>query len=143
MKETGIVTKISNDTATVKVKRRAECSKCGMCGMKDSASDMDFVASVKNAKVSLGDTVTIESKKDLKVVSYLLVFIMPLLLVGVGLFVGYKFFNETIALIMALGSVVVWFCVIYFVDKIFRFGKNFGYEVTEVIKPVCIDSKEE
>lgn len=143
MKETGIVTKISNDTATVKVKRRAECSKCGMCGMKDSASDMDFIASVKNTEVSLGDTVTIESKKDLKAVSYLLVFIVPLLLVGAGLFIGYKFFTETIALLMALGSVFVWFIVIYFLDKIFRFGKNFGYEVTEVIKPVSIDSKEE
>ena len=143
MKETGTVTKISSGNATVKVKRRAECSKCGMCGMKDSATDMDFVASLNSAKVNVGDVVVIENKKDLKFLSYLLIFIVPLVLIGLGLFIGYTLLNETFVLLISLGSVVVWYGVIYFVDKIFRFGKNYGYQITEVLKSVSLDDKED
>ena len=138
MKETGTITKISDKTVTVKVKRRNECSKCGLCGMKDGQSEMDFIASYGDYQnnLAVGDTVVVESAKDLKFISYLLVFIIPLCLIGLSLFIGYAFFSETVALIASICSVIGWYVVLAFIDKLFGLGKNYGYIVTEKLSSV-------
>ena len=73
MKETGTITKISDKTVTVKVKRRNECSKCGLCGMKDGQSEMDFIASYGDYQnnLAVGDTVVVEVLAVVNVVELL------------------------------------------------------------------------
>ena len=137
MKETGIVTFKRDKTLTVKVKRRAECSKCGLCGMKDSATDIDFVATYgKFSKddIEQGDVVTIESNKDVRLASYILLFIVPIILIGVSIAIGYLYLSELWSVILSLASVSVWYFLVWCIDRAFNFAKKAGYVVTSVNK---------
>ena len=137
MKETGIVTFKDDKTLTVKVKRRAECSKCGLCGMKESATDIDFLAtygSFSKDSISEGDVATVESNKDIRLVSYLLLFIVPIILIGASIAIGYLFLSELWSVGLALISVACWYFLVWAIDKKFNFAKKAGYVVTSVIK---------
>jgi positive regulator of sigma E activity len=137
MKETGIVTFKDDKTLTVKVKRRAECSKCGLCGMKENATDIDFLAtygSFSKDSISEGDVATVESNKDIRLVSYLLLFIVPIILIGASIAIGYLFLSELWSVGLALISVACWYFLVWAIDKKFNFAKKAGYVVTSVIK---------
>lgn len=139
MKETGIVTFKGDKTLTVKVIRRAECSKCGLCGMKENATDIDFVATYGNFRkdsIEQGDVVTVESKKDIRFTSYLLLFIVPIILIGASIAIGYIFFSELWSVVISLASVAIWYFFVWCIDKAFNFAKKAGYVVTSVIKPI-------
>lgn len=137
MKETGIVTFKGDKTLTVKVKRRAECSKCGLCGMKENATDIDFVAtygSFDKDDIATGDCVTVESNKDIRLLSYLLLFIVPIILIGASIAIGYAFLTELWSVLIALISVTGWYFLVWAIDKAFNFAKKAGYVVTSVTK---------
>ena len=137
MKETGIVTFKDDKTLTVKVKRRAECSKCGLCGMKENATDIDFLATYgkfSKDSISAGDVVTVESNKDIRLISYLLLFIVPIILIGASIAIGYAFLSEIWSVLLALISVTCWYFLVWAIDKTFNFAKKAGYVVTSVTK---------
>ena len=80
MKEKGVVTALNGKFAVVKVDKRDECSKCGMCLFPKNASSVDFNA--KNGVFAkVGDEVIIETQKDGKLAGALLAFLVPLLLI--------------------------------------------------------------
>ena len=87
MKEVGIVSKIQKDIVTVKVDKKDECSKCGMCLFPQGVNAITFNANNK-VGAKLGDTVVIERYADGGLLSALLVFLVPLILIGVSVFLG-------------------------------------------------------
>ena len=68
MIEIGTVKEIDGEEYLVTVKRKPECSKCGLCGMKDNVTQIDFRAERSNNEqmVNVGDTVRIENGTDLR-----------------------------------------------------------------------------
>ena len=131
MREQGKVVKVAEKTATVRVDKKDECSKCGMCLFPKNASHIDFEVQ-NDLGVLEGDNVLIGTKKEGKLLGALLVFLVPLILIGAGLLIGLLAIkNELWALGISLGLVVVWFCVLALIDK--KLKKSMGF------KPVLLE----
>ena len=132
MTEQGLVVKVKENTATVRVDKKDECSKCGMCLFPNNASHVDF--EVENTLgVMEGDSVIIQTKKEGKLLGTLLAFLVPLILVCVGLLVGLLVLkNELIALAVSVALVIVWYVILALIDK--KLKKSMGYKPTMVQK---------
>ena len=117
MEEIGIVTQVEKDKATVKVTKKPECSKCGLCGMKKNASSIEFVAKTNDLVVNKGDSVLINIEKDFKGTGYILAFLVPLILIGIGLFIGYIIKSELYSVLIAVGLVLIWIPILAVIDK--------------------------
>ena len=118
MLENGKVIAVSGEMVTVQVTRREECSKCGMCGMKKNSSKIDFIAKKEEfTELKNGDIVQIEIVKDFKFIGYLLVFLVPLILIGLGLTVGYILKSELYSIILSILLVVIWLPILKLIDK--------------------------
>ncbi len=140
MREQGKVVKVNGKRATVKVDKKDECSKCGMCLFPKGASSIEF-----DAENSLGalekDLVIIESQKEGRLLGAILAFLIPLILIGVALLLNYLvLFNELITLGMAIGLIALWYVALAFIDK--RLKKTVNYS-TRIIKIISADNNQE
>lgn len=132
MQEIGKVSKIEGKYAIVKVQKKDECSKCGMCLFPKNASEIEFRA--KNTLLAKeGDDVLINTSNERgKLVGILLVFLVPLLLIGLAVLIEKLFIkNEIFILPISIGLIVVWFFMLSFIDK--KIAKNDKY-VCEIIE---------
>ena len=111
MTEQGVVVKTNKNIATVKIDKKDECSKCGMCLFPKNASSIEFTAQ-NDLDAKVGDTVIIESKKDYKLLGAILVFLIPLLLIGISALVTYLFIgNEIWMVILSVISIILWYTI--------------------------------
>ena len=65
MKEAGLVISIDGEYASVKVDKKDECSKCGMCLFPKNADSIEIRAE-NSFGAEVGDTVVIETQEDTK-----------------------------------------------------------------------------
>ncbi len=139
MRELGVVVKTQNNKATVKVDKKDECSKCGMCLFPKGASSVDFEAD--NAlSAAQGDTVIIETVKEGKLLGATLAFLVPLILVGLSLLLNYLvIFNELITLGIAFGLIAVWYVILAFIDKKLKKTVNFSAKIVEIVNQINQD----
>jgi positive regulator of sigma E activity len=137
MIEIGTVKKIDGNEYVVTVNRKPECSKCGLCGMKDNVTKMDFraIKSSNEQMVEVGDTVRIENGTDIRLMSYFLVFLVPLLLVAVGILLGYLIKIEWLGVIFSIALVSLYYAILSVFDKKIKNGKKSVYKITEVLTP--------
>ena len=134
MKEVGIVSKIQKDIATVKVDKKDECSKCGMCLFPQGVNAITFNANNK-VGAKLGDTVVIERYADGGLLSALLVFLVPLILIGVSVFLGLCIIKWQISvLILSLSLIILWYIILSKIDKILK--RKWGYKtiIVEILR---------
>lgn len=133
MRECGIVTKTDKDFAVVKVDKRDECSKCGMCVFPKNASSIDFNA-INQVGASVGDTVIIETEKDTKLIGAILVFLIPLLLIGLSCAITYLFLGSEIwILILSVIFLVLWYTILAVIDKRLKSKADFCAKVVSII----------
>ena len=139
MKEVGIVSKIQKDIATVKVDKKDECSKCGMCLFPQGVNAITFNANNK-VGAKLGDTVVIERYADGGLLSALLVFLVPLILIGVSVFLGLCIIKWQLSvLILSLSLIILWYIILSKIDKILK--RKWGYK-TVVVEILRSDNNE-
>ena len=134
MKEVGIVSKIQKDIATVKVDKKDECSKCGMCLFPQGVNAITFNANNK-VGAKLGDTVVIERYADGGLLSALLVFLVPLILIGVSVFLGLCIIKWQLSvLILSLSLIILWYIILSKIDKILK--RKWGYKtiIVEILR---------
>lgn len=133
MTENGIVVKTENGIV-VKVDKKTECSKCGMCAFPKNASHIDLKA-VSEIPVNVGDEVTVETSENLRFLSALLVFGVPLLLIGACALIGLLVFkSDIITLISAVVITALYFVVLHFIDKKILKNKKFITKIIAVTK---------
>lgn len=134
MRETGVVTEIKGKTAIVKVDKKSECDKCGMCLFPKGADGITFNANNEvNAKI--GDTVVIEREKDGKLLGAILVFLIPLILIGLASVLAYTIIKKEIfVLILSVVFIAVWYMVLAIIDK--NLNKRIGYstKIVSIVK---------
>lgn len=132
MQEIGKVSKIEGKYAIVKVQKKDECSKCGMCLFPKNASEIEFRAKNTLSAKENDDVLINTSNERGKLVGMLLVFLVPLLLIGIAVLIEKLFIkNEIFILPISIGLIVVWFFMLSFIDK--KIAKNDKY-VCEIIK---------
>ncbi len=134
MREVGLITKIEGDTATIKVDKKDECSKCGMCLFPKNASSIEINA--KNSiGATVGDTVEFERKKDGKFLGSILVFLIPLLLIGLSALITYLFIKIDIwMLILSVIFIVLWYTILAFIDKKLKISLDDASVIISVVK---------
>ena len=131
MIEQGIVNEIKNGKAVIKISYNEECSKCGMCLKKDKfmllTVDNDFNANV-------GDKVKVERLKEIKFKAIILTFLIPLVLIILGVFIGVLLENELISLALGVVFCALWYLILAFIDKKLSKSKNYSLKMVEVIR---------
>ena len=103
-----------------------------MCLFPKNASEIEFRA--KNTLLAKeGDDVLINTSNERgKLVGMLLVFLVPLLLIGLAVLIEKLFIkNEIFILPISIVLIVVWFFMLSFIDK--KIAKNDKY-VCEIIE---------
>ena len=136
MKEIGLVTKLDGKYAVVKVDKKDECSKCGMCLFPKNASSIDFRAKNKLGAV-VGDQVIIENKENTKLLGAILAFLVPLILIGLSAVVTYAFIGQEIyMLILSVISIVLWYTILAIIDKKIKNSVKFSPEIIAIEKKI-------
>ena len=135
MREKGVVTEINKNYAVVSVDKKEECAGCGLCLFKDGTNKTEFYAkNVSGAEV--GDEVVLERSEKGRFYGAILAFLIPLLLIGVAVAINYLFIKQEIwTLVLSLIFIVVWFILLFFIDKKLKNFGAFRSEIVEVIKP--------
>ncbi|MBQ7340319.1 MAG: SoxR reducing system RseC family protein [Clostridia bacterium] len=134
MKEIGIVKKTAQETASVEINKKEECSKCGMCMFPKNARSMEVIA-INEIGAKEEDQVIVEIKDKGKMLGMTLVFVVPLLLLCLAIGLNYFFIkNELIVLIMGVGAVVLWYVILSFIDKKLKTTKKYGTEIIQILK---------
>ncbi len=133
MTEQGVVTK-GGDIAKVKIDKKDECSKCGMCLFPKNASSIEITAENKLGAVK-GDKVMIERTGEPKLLGILLAFVVPLILIGLSALLTYLVIKvEIYMLILSVSLVAVWYVCLAFLDKKLKTLKKYGSKIIEIIK---------
>ena len=132
MQEIGKVSKTEGKYAIVKVQKKDECSKCGMCLFPKNASEIEFRAKNTLSAKENDDVLINTSNERGKLVGMLLVFLVPLLLIGLAVLIEKLFIkNEIFILPISIVLIVVWFFILSIIDK--KIAKNDKY-VCEIIE---------
>lgn len=133
MRESGKVVKIENGKAKVEVDKKDECSKCGMCLFSEGAKSTTFVCdNALGAKE--GDEVVLEMAEKGKLSGAILVFLVPLTLIGISAILSLLVIKDQMwMLYLSLTSVVAWFFVLSLIDKKLKNKSGFIPIIIEVV----------
>ena len=117
MTELGVVLKVKDDFAQVRVGRNSACASCGKCGMTEKQKHVDFYAA--NAiGASDGDTVELEIPEGNSAKFALVAYFIPLApaLALLFLALGLKWV-EWLAILLFFAGLAVGFAVLAIIDK--------------------------
>ncbi len=132
MIEQGVVVSVNGKHAKVKVDKKTECDKCGMCLFPQGASSTEFNA-INKIGASEGDLVTIETVKDAKFMGAMLVFFVPLVLIALSMVLAVAVIkNEIYALLISVVLIAIWFFVLSLIDKKLKNTKSFSPQIVSI-----------
>ena len=134
MREVGIVVNADGKDATVKVDKKDECSKCGMCLFPKNASSIEFLSD-NDIGASVGDQVIIERKKEAILTAAILIFLVPLLLIGLSALLTYLFIGIDIwVLILSIIFIIVWYNILSVIDKKLKNRQDYKHIIVEILE---------
>ncbi len=123
MIEKGVIVKIKGDKATVQFDRKSACDKCHMCAVTKDSMKVQVV--VKNTlNLNVGDYAAVEMGKRFVLTAAFIVYIIPLVLVGIGIGIG-SVISEMWQAILALIGLVGGFVISVVLDRVLRKKKGF------------------
>lgn len=137
MTERGVVTKVKGNRATVEFDRKSACDSCHMCAVTRDGMKVKIVIDNELDAV-VGDVVDVAMGERFVLTAALIVYIIPLVLVGVGIGVG-SLLGELAQVLFALGGLVVGFGVAILLDRcVIRKKKGFAPRMTAIcgVSPV-------
>jgi len=139
MLEVGKVIKTDKEknTATVEFDRKSACAKCGMCMMTEDQKKVEITLK-NNIGAVEEDYVEVSMGGNFVLTAALIVYVIPLILIGVALFIT-KRMSEEIQLISAGGSLFVGFIISFIADRLIRNRKGYTPEIINILEK----SKEE
>ena len=133
MREKGVVTAVNGNFATVRVDKKSECDKCGLCLFPKGASAAEFTA-LNTPEAKEGDAVIVETSLKASLLSVLLVFLVPLILIGIAVAVGLLILNAEIWIpLISVILIVLWYTILAVIDKKFKNRTKFFAEIAEII----------
>ena len=132
MTESGKVVKTEGKYATVRIDKKDECGKCGMCLFAANASYTEMRAR-NDAGAAVGDEAVVETAESGKTLSAVLVFLVPLLLIvlaaAIGLFIIGK---EIWILLLSLIFIISWYTILGLFDKKLRKSDKFCARIVRI-----------
>ena len=117
MTELGVVLKVKDNFAQVRVGRNSACASCGKCGMTQKQKHVDFYAS-NEIGVAVGDTVELDIPEGNSAKLALFAYFVPLLPALVLLFLALGLqWSEWIAVLLFFVGLALGFTVLSVIDK--------------------------
>lgn len=135
MEKSGIIKEIKNNKAIVLIFKESGCAHCNKCSESEKISNELEVPF--QTGMSIGDTITFEMKDKEVYKIATLVYILPLISMIIGYFIG-NFFNlsEKINILLSFVFLLLTFLIIHFYDKIYL-----KKDIIDSIKIVSIEKK--
>ncbi|MCL2177504.1 MAG: SoxR reducing system RseC family protein [Firmicutes bacterium] len=132
--ENGVVEKVEKGRITVKFSRKKQCTKCGGCLMRPK--DMFARLVVKNdIGAEVGDIVRSEMNKYFPLVSSLIVWGVPILMLMVGIITGYfQGHNDTGMALFGLVGLAIGVIMIIIFDRVIASGNKFRARIVEIVR---------
>ncbi|MDP8231709.1 MAG: SoxR reducing system RseC family protein [Candidatus Zophobacter franzmannii] len=144
----GIVLSINNDIAEVEVIAGGGCSTCSMSLVCGSTKKKIKYSARAPFKVKVHDKVSLTLVEGSKVLSALIIFLIPVLFLIFGYIIGTKFgLNEGFSVLVSLGFFGISLIPVKILDNVY--GKKINYEITKilpndtVIEPISCERNEE
>ncbi len=138
MTERGVVSKIKGGKATVQFERHSACDKCHMCAVTKDTMKVEVTLD-NTLGANVGDFVEVEMGERYVLTAAAIVYVIPLVLIGVGIGLG-TLINELAQVLMGLGGLVVGFVIAILLDKlVIRKKKGFAPRM----KSICPNSPQE
>lgn len=137
MTERGVVTKVKGNRATVEFDRKSACDSCHMCAVTRDGMKVKIVID-NTLGACVGDVVDVAMGERFVLTAALIVYIIPLVLVGAGIGVG-SVLGELAQVLFALGGLIVGFGIAIALDRcVIRKKKGFAPRMTAIcgISPV-------
>jgi len=125
--EIGKIVNINKEKVVVQMEAGSQCQHCGA---KHACSAIGGVVRQieipAKDDVQVGDHVTISHQSQSRIVSALLVFLLPVLFLIAGYFIGFALFGtEGKAILTALGGLIAAFFINWFLNKILAKERHF------------------
>lgn len=134
MEEIAKVVRTDGEYAIIKVDKKSECDKCGMCLFPKNANAVEMRA--KNpVRAKEGDEVIFSTEGKSKALAIVLVFLVPLLLIGLSAIIAYLVIKSEIwMLILTILLLFVWFVVLSLIDKKIKNLNGFAPVIISILK---------
>lgn len=118
MRQIGIVEKISGGEALVRIQRASACGEnCASCSGGCAPSRTTVRAAVE-AECAEGDRVIVEMESGKVIGAAALVYLIPLIMLFAGYFIGSLFFKEEILCVLTgFAAMVICFFAVSVIDK--------------------------
>ncbi len=134
MKELATVVNTAGKIATVQIEKKPECDSCKMCAFRNGKSRVK-VRALNAVGAKTGDTVLVKAEKDNRLLASFIVYIVPVLLAGAGLLVGFFCFEEELYIaLLCLAGLILGIACVFFCDRALSKTRGFGMEVVEIIE---------
>ena len=131
MTEQGVVTKVRAGRATVEFDRKSACDSCHMCAVTKGGMKVKIVIA-NDLDARVGDVVNVSMGERFVLTAALIVYIIPLVLVG-------SLLSELAQVLLALGGLAVGFLVAFLLDRfVIRKKKGFAPRMTEIVSPAAV-----
>ncbi|MEG1646554.1 MAG: SoxR reducing system RseC family protein [Clostridia bacterium] len=141
MNEVGKVIKTKKKMAVVEFERKSACDNCHMCAFrKEDMVVKCTVANTVNAKE--GEFVNVQMGSGFVLTAASIVYIIPLLLVGIGLAITFKFawWIQLISVFVMLG---VGVCITVIADRIVKKKAGFSPQIVAIVDTKVEDNQNE
>lgn len=129
MVEKGEVVEVADGTVKVRFVRKSACAGCHACGMPDSEKEM-ILSFDDPGNIFEGDRINVEIPQNGVLVSVLLMYVAPLVLLFIGLLVGSALFKgadgEIFSALLGIGLAAVCYTIVKLSDKRLRRSKLFA-----------------
>lgn len=132
MTERGVVSKIKGNKATVQFERHSACDKCHMCAVTKDTMKVEVTLD-NTLGANVGDFVEVEMGERYVLTAAAIVYVIPLVLIGLGIGVG-TLISELAQVLMALGGLIIGFAIAILLDK-FVIRKKKGFSPR--MKSIC------
>lgn len=138
MIERGVVVKVKGKRATVRFDRRSACDSCHMCAVTRDGMKVEVV--IENTLgANVGDFVEVEMAQRFVLTAAVIVYLIPLVLVALGVGIG-VLFNELTQILLAVGGLVIGFVIAFLLDR-FVIKKKKGF--SPQMKSICLQNAAE
>ncbi|MBD3289364.1 hypothetical protein GF337_11225 [candidate division KSB1 bacterium] len=129
--EQGKIIQLGHGKATIQMESSSECRTCGArhacCSIGgETARRIEIPVSENREDLKEGDDVTIRFEPQTRIFSAFLVFIMPIILLITGYYIGMNVFaTEGKAILTGFGGLLMAFIMIWGLNKFFAKEKRF------------------
>ncbi|MEQ8176433.1 MAG: SoxR reducing system RseC family protein [Syntrophomonadaceae bacterium] len=128
----GVVIESNGETAKVRCSVHSDCENCGVC----PGSNAMIIDVTDEVGARVGEQVLIESKENNMLLAAFMMFVLPLLAVGLGIYLGYYLsFRLMISanLLMILGGLLFGLLAVFIIR---RLDKSLQSEKPTIVRTI-------